>query len=172
MFQQSQDAVKTLAELLARMDQKVITVRPMNLVAESIELLAKHNIGVVVVVDEADGAIGILSERDVIRAIAATGAEVLSRPVDELMTKGIVSGSPTDDLLTSMTQMLRHGFRHLTIVEDGKFLGVVSVRDVLSVWVGKERDKHEHLIEMLGTIRRKSQKEMESDLLVYHNGSP
>ncbi len=137
MFQQSQDAVKTLAELLARMDQKVITVRPMNLVAESIELLAKHNIGVVVVVDEADGAIGILSERDVIMAIAATGAEVLSRPVDELMTKGIVSASPTDDLLTSMTQMLRHGFRHLTIVEDGELLGVVSIRDLLSAWVGE-----------------------------------
>ena len=165
MFQQSQHTVKTLDKLLAGMNQQVVTVQPMNLVAESVDLMAEHNIGAVVVVDEAGRAIGILSERDIIKAIASSGAGVLARRVDELMTKGIVSGSPTDDLLTSMTHMLHHGFRHLPIVDNGVLLGMVSIRDILSAWVGNEQAEREHLSEMLATIRRKTQEKMESDSL-------
>lgn len=156
--------MKTLGELLVRMSQRVITATPISSVAESMELLAKHDIGAVVVVNDAGAALGILSERDIIKAIAASGTGVLARPVSELMSKNLVSCPPSDSLLTAITDMLHHGFRHLPIVEDGALLGMVSIRDLLSAWIGKERTEHELLIGMLGEIQQET-KRMKAEMM-------
>ena len=164
MFNKPQNTMKTVEDLLARMNQRVVTLRPMSLVAESIELLAKHNIGAVVILDESGGAIGILSERDVMKALAASGTEILSRPVDKLMTKNIVCCSPRDGLLTSMTHMLHHGFRHLPIVDGGTLLGLVSIRDLLSAYVDKEQTEQEYLAGALHMVRRQTEKKKADEL--------
>ncbi len=156
--------MKTVEDLLARMNQRVVTLRPMSLIAESIELLAKHNIGAVVILDESGGAIGILSERDVIKALAASGTEILASPVDALMTKNIVCCSPQDELLTSMIHMLHHGFRHLPIVDGGALLGVVSIRDLLSTHVDNEQTEQEYLAGALRMVRQHTEKKQADEL--------
>jgi len=97
---------------------------------EAIALLAEHNIGAVVVVDEAGQVAGILSERDVLRA-AARNEDLSSRPVSSLMTREVVVGSPQDDVAAVMKTMTNRRFRHLPIVEQGKLIGLVSMGDLV-----------------------------------------
>ena len=112
----------TIKELLARTQQRNVTVGPTVSVADAVDLLSDHDIGAIVVVDDAGAAIGILSERDVVRAISATGSEALARPVQDLMTKSIVKSSPSEALLPSISRMLLHGIRHdqLGVTVDGR----------------------------------------------------
>ncbi len=136
----------------------VVTVSPVSSVADAIQQLAAHNIGAVVVTDDAGRAIGVLSERDVIKALAASGPDVLASTVDGLMTKSIVSCSSSDGLFAAVTRILDHGIRHLLIVDDGVLLGVVTIRDLLSELVKKERTEREMLVEMVDAIRLTIQK--------------
>ena len=149
--------MNTIDEPPVRGGNNVVTVPPASSIAEVIEQLATHNIGVVVIIDDAGRAIGVLSERDVIKALAASGADILAWPADQLMTKSIVSCSPSDGLYAAVTRMLDHGIRHLLIVDDGELVGVVAIRDLLSELVKKERTERELLVELVEAIQHKVQ---------------
>ena len=138
----------------ARGGNNVVTIPPDSSVADAIEQLATHNISAVVITDDAGRAIGILSERDVVKALAASGADVLASSVDQLMTKSIVSCSPSDGLFAAVGRILDHGIRHLVIIDDETLLGVVTIRDLLSELVKKERTERDMLVEMVDAIRR------------------
>ena len=149
--------MKSIGERPVRGGNNVVTVPPTSSIVEVIEQLATHNIGVVVIIDDAGRAIGVLSERDVIKALAASGADILAWTADQLMTKSIVSCSPSDGLFAAVTRMLDHGIRHLLIVDDGELQGVVAIRDLLSELVKKERTERELLVELVGAIHQKIQ---------------
>ena len=74
------------------------------------------------------------------------------------MTKSIVSCSPTDGLFAAVTRILHHGIRHLLIVDDGELRGVVTIRDLLSELVKKERTEREMLVELVDAVRLTIQK--------------
>jgi CBS domain-containing protein len=150
--------MRTIGERPAREDEYVVTVPPIGSVADAVASLAKHNIGAVAVTDYMGHAVGILSERDIIKAIAASGPDVLEWTVEDLMTKSIVSCSPSDGLFAAITRMLHHGFRHLLIIDDGALRGVVTIRDLLSALVKKERTERQLLVEMVDTIHHEAQK--------------
>ncbi len=143
----------TIDDRPARGGDNVVTIPPATSVGDAIVQLATHQIGAVVITDDAGSAIGVLSERDVIQALAVSGANVLASPVDGLMTKSIVSCSPSDGLFAAVTRILDHGIRHLLIIDDGALLGVVTIRDLLSELVKKERSEREMLVEMVDAIR-------------------
>jgi len=132
--------------ILATKGTKVVMIRPQQPLKEAARLLAEHNIGALVVVDEASQLVGIISERDIIRA-AARLENALSRSVSEVMTKEIIIGLPNDDLIAVVHAMTEKRFRHLPIMEQGEMVGIISMGDI----VKSQRDQYEGEIDTLQT---------------------
>lgn len=107
----------------------VVTVGPMQTLREATRLMATHRVGSAVVQD-AEQLAGILTERDVLKAVAA-GAEPDNVTVQELMTPDVVTVGPDWDLIEAAGEMARRRIRHLVVYDGGQLLGVLSVRDVL-----------------------------------------
>jgi CBS domain-containing protein len=100
-------------------------------VAGVISALARHGVGALVVSDDGRHVDGIVSERDVVRALAASGPEVLTWPVRDIMTAEVVTcdrGTPIDVLAALMTDQR---IRHVPVVTDGVLAGIVSIGDVV-----------------------------------------
>jgi len=115
--------------ILATKGTKVVTAHARQLLKEAIGLLVQHNIGALVVVDDADKPVGIISERDLIRAVAR--GEDLARPVSAVMTRAVIFGTPQDDLASVMKTMTEKRFRHLPVMEGDKLVGIVSIGDMV-----------------------------------------
>ena len=135
-----------IAHVLARKGVRVITIRPEQTVRHALGVLAQHNIGALVVVDEAARPIGSFSERDIVRA-AARDERLFARTVADLMTRDVVVGVPEDDLRAVGSTMTERRIRHLPIVEKGKLVGIVSIGDVVKA----ERDAFEGEVDTLQT---------------------
>ena len=104
-------------------------------------MLAAHQIGALVIIDGADRIAGIVSERDIVRALAASGAGVLDAPVDEIMTRAVVTCCDGDSVDAVMGEMTRGRFRHLPVVTDDRLAGIVSIGDVVKARIEQvERD--------------------------------
>ncbi|RME40558.1 MAG: CBS domain-containing protein [Caldilineae bacterium] len=132
--------------ILATKGTNVITIRPEQTIKEAVRLLARHNIGAVVVVGEDGKVAGILSERDVIRR-AAQRDDVLRLKVEDVMTHDVITAMPQDDLRSIANTMTQHRFRHLPIVDGDRLVGMVSVTDVIKA----ERDAYRGEVDTLQT---------------------
>jgi CBS domain-containing protein len=121
----------TVAAILAEKGHDVVTVGPTATLAETVELLADHRIGAAVVTDRTGRILGIVSERDIVAALAESGAEALGREVRSVMTEKVVTCSERDTINVVMTRMTRGRFRHLPVVENGRMVGVISIGDVV-----------------------------------------
>ena len=124
----------------------VVTVRPDQTVREAIALLAKHNIGALVAVDEENRPVGILSERDITRRLAKD-EDLFTLPVSDLMTKNVITGMPQDDLKSVANTMTDKRIRHLPIVDQGKLCGIISIGDVVKT----QRDQYMGEVDTLQT---------------------
>jgi CBS domain-containing protein len=133
--------------LAAKQDRDVVTVHPDATVHELVALLAQHNIGALVVVDGPMRPIGILSERDIVRA-AAKDEKVFPLLVSQLMTRDLVLGSSADDLGAVGQTMVRRHIRHLPIVDGGTLIGIVSIGDIVKA----QRDQYQGEVDTLQTI--------------------
>jgi CBS domain-containing protein len=120
-----------IADLLRHKGSSVVTVGPDESVAQLARLLAEHRIGGVVVVDDA-GIAGIVSERDVVRALDREGADVLTRSVAEIMTTEVISSAPTDSLDEVAATMTDNRIRHMPVVHEGRLAGIVTIGDVVA----------------------------------------
>ncbi len=107
----------------------VVAVGPEQTLREAARVMAKHRVGSAVVQD-AEQLAGILTERDVLDAVA-TGAEPDGILVDAVMTRDVVTVGPDWDLVEAAGEMARRRIRHVVVYEGGQLLGVLSVRDVL-----------------------------------------
>jgi CBS domain-containing protein len=135
----------TIASLLARKGVRVVTIQPDQEIRQALALLADHNIGAVVVVDSDGRPIGILSERDVVRAAVRDERSVFDRPVSALMTRNVISGVPQDDLTSVGHTMTERRIRHLPIVEQGRLVGIISIGDVVKA----QRDHYQGEVDTL-----------------------
>ena len=109
----------------------VATIRPDASIAEAIEMLNRERIGALVVSEDGDSVDGVLSERDIVIALGGHGATLLSRPVDEIMTRNIVTCDPADTVQDLMAEMTNRRFRHLPVVKGGRLCGIVSIGDLV-----------------------------------------
>jgi CBS domain-containing protein len=107
----------------------VVAVGPASSLRDATQLMAKHRVGSAVVQD-AEQLVGILTERDVLIAVAS-GAEPEAVTVQDIMTIDVVTVGPDWDLVEAAREMARRRIRHLVVYEGGQLLGVLSVRDVL-----------------------------------------
>ena len=118
-------------DLLTKKPSGVITISSDQTLRAASKVLAQHNIGALVAVDAAGLPVGILSERDIVRAIAATGAKALTRTVDAVMTKDLIIAALEDDVTSLISTMTDRHIRHLPIMHDQKLVGMVSIGDVV-----------------------------------------
>lgn len=119
-----------ISSILATKNNNVVTIRPDQTIRHALALLSQYNIGALVIVNESDSPIGILSERDVARK-AAYNEQLFDLSVRELMTASVVTGSPTDDLHAVLNTMTQKHFRHLPIVDQGKLIGMITLGDAV-----------------------------------------
>jgi CBS domain-containing protein len=110
---------------------RVVTIRPDASVADLVAGLRDAGIGAMVVSADGRAVDGIVSERDVVRALAQHGGRVVDRPVSDLMTRNVVTCSPGDTVKQLMTEMTRRRIRHLPVVDNGSLVGIVSIGDVV-----------------------------------------
>ena len=120
----------TVQRILADKGATVTTCQPHDPIADVARLLADKKIGAVVIL-RGEAVAGILSERDIVRAIAAHGAKALARPASDIMTQNVVTCGPLDSNDHVMQLMTGGRFRHLPVVDDGKLVGIVSIGDVV-----------------------------------------
>jgi CBS domain-containing protein len=133
-----------ISTILATKGSAVITIRPERTLKEAALTLAQHNIGAMVVADEAETVVGIFSERDLARA-AARADDFLRQTVGEVMTKRVVCGSPQDDVMSVVQTMTARRFRHLPILDHGKLAGMVSIGDMVKAMMQEYQGEIETL---------------------------
>ena len=107
----------------------VVTVGPEQTLRDAAKIMAKHRVGSAVVQD-AEMLAGILTERDVLTAVAS-GANPDSTSIQDVMTPDVVTVGPEWDLVEAAAEMARHRIRHLVVYQGSQLLGILSVRDVL-----------------------------------------
>jgi CBS domain-containing protein len=110
---------------------EVKTIGPEATVAEAVDELRRHNVGALVVSEGGSAIAGIISERDIVRALAADGAAVLDRPLSELMTAEVATCSPRATVDELMRLMTDRRVRHVPVTERGEMVGLVSIGDVV-----------------------------------------
>ena len=123
--------MKTVAELLRVKPSRVISVRPEQTVLEAIKILAQENIGAAIVMN-GERIAGILSERDYTRKIVLKGRASDTTKVEEIMTPNVIVVSPRTKTRECMQLMTEKNIRHLPVVEEGRCIGMVSIRDIVS----------------------------------------
>lgn len=120
-----------VATILQSKGGNVVTARPTATVVEIAKLLHDARIGAVVISSDRVRVEGILSERDIVRALAEHGEATLSRTAADLMTRDVVTCGPSDDAGHLMSVMTSGRFRHLPVLEEGALVGLVSIGDVV-----------------------------------------
>ena len=118
-----------IAHLLAGKGRGVVTIGPEDSIRQALGLLAQHNIGALIVVDNRQQPVGILSERDIVRE-AARNEGVFAQPVSALMTRNVVIGAPQDDVQAVAHTMTERRIRHVPVMDQGALVGIVSIGDL------------------------------------------
>ena len=117
-------------EILAHKGQVVHTCSPDDSLAEVVDLLVGHNIGSLVVVDDGQ-MVGIITERDILRACATTRVPLQTLRVRDRMTRCPIVASPDDDVADVMCIMTERRIRHLPVVCGGQLMGIISIGDTV-----------------------------------------
>jgi CBS domain-containing protein len=121
----------TVKAILSRKGNDVLTIDPNATLATAIKLLADRKIGAVVITGAERQVIGILSERDIVRAFAASGPAALDEQVGQVMTRKVMTCDEAETISSLMERMTQGKFRHLPVVERGRLAGIVSIGDVV-----------------------------------------
>jgi CBS domain-containing protein len=135
-----------VSDLIKRKGSAVTKASPETTVATLLDLLAEHRIGAVVV--SADGRVdGIVSERDVVRALRTAGAALLDAPISTVMTSDVVVTGPGDTVEDMMRLMTDRRIRHVPVVtQDGRLAGIISIGDVVKSRIDELEADRDQLI--------------------------
>ena len=133
-----------IADVLRAKGDTVATIAAQTSVSGLLQELALHNIGAMVVVSS-EGVVGIVSERDVVRQLNEHGAQLLGRPVAEIMTTMVATCTPTDSVDSLSALMTRNRVRHVPVLDNGRLAGIVSIGDVVKTRMEELQAEHEQL---------------------------
>jgi CBS domain-containing protein len=136
-------------DIIAHKGAQVVTVRPEATCRELLTILARHNIGAVVVSPDGVTVAGIVSERDVVRRLNDRGAAILDGPVADIATTVVETcgaDDPVDGLRDTMTRLR---IRHIPVLTDGMLVGIVSIGDVVKSTISELESERQHLIDYL-----------------------
>lgn len=141
-------------EILMTKSPEIFTVRSDQTVMEAMKILAERHIGVVIVVDAAGVPLGIISERDIVREGVRQGVALFDQTADSIMTQNLIIAEPEDEITYLSHTMTTKNIRHLPVMDEGKLIGMISIRDVVRVQVahysGEIHTLQYHLAEYMG----------------------
>jgi CBS domain-containing protein len=132
-------------QILERKGSAVHGVGPDATVFEALEIMARHDVGALVVLDAQGRLLGVVSERDYARKVVLQGRVSKDTPVREIMATGVVCVNSSQTEHGCMALMTRHRVRHLPVIDDGRLVGVVSIGDVVSVIIEDQQVTIEQL---------------------------
>ncbi len=118
------------------MSELVVTVGPSHTLRQAAELTTERGVGAAIVIDEEEPAPGIVSERDLLRAVG-DGKDVDAEKVSDHMSDAVISATPDWSLERAAGEMARRHIRHLLVVEGGELVGALSIRDIVRVWTSE-----------------------------------
>jgi len=121
----------TVAKILAAKGRNTITIAQSKTVRDAVALLEQHGIGAVIVSDDSGGVGGIVSERDIVRELARSGAACLEKSVTSIMTSKVVTCREQDAINDVMVRMTSGKFRHMPVMEGDSLIAVISIGDVV-----------------------------------------
>jgi CBS domain-containing protein len=121
----------TVKAILASKGDSVVTIEPTASLAAAVKVLADRRIGALVIFGADRRVVGIVSERDIVRALAERGERALDEPVGQVMTRKVVTCTSAETIGVIMERMTARKFRHVPVVEDGQLVGIVSIGDVV-----------------------------------------
>ena len=134
----------SVSDILAAKGRDVFTADGDMTIQEISNILATKKIGATVVLNKDGNVCGIASERDLVREIAKSGADALSKPISICMTQKVVSCDETETIDQLMEKMTKGRFRHLPVISKGKLTGIISIGDVVKRKIEKaEREAEE-----------------------------
>ncbi|WP_404293426.1 CBS domain-containing protein [Microvirga sp. RSM25] len=119
--------------ILSLKGREVATIEPGRSLSEAARFLAERRIGALLIVDGDRPVTGIISERDIVRAVAMHGAKALDEPVSRFMTEKVVTCTGETSINDVMELMTQQKFRHIPVVESGRLSGIVSIGDVVKL---------------------------------------
>jgi len=121
----------TVSIILAAKGREVVSVEPTATLAAAVALLAAKRIGAALVLGVDRRIAGIISERDIVRALAEHGAGALDQPVSQFMTRKVSTCTEAETIASIMERMTEGKFRHMPVVDQGRVLGIISIGDVV-----------------------------------------
>ena len=121
----------SVAGILNKKGSRVLTVLQTTPIPEAIDRMKRERVGALVVSDNDRDIQGIISERDVLHALASNGAEILAMKVEDIMTRRVESCVPQDNVKRVMSIMTQHRCRHMPVVDDDGLCGIISIGDVV-----------------------------------------
>ena len=133
-----------VAEILKTKGNAVFAIAPDRTAADACAELDSKRVGALVVCD-GDRVAGVLSERDVVRAIAADGAGALTRPISAYMTEKVIFAEPREEVAVLMNRMTDRRIRHLPVMGEGRLVGVISIGDVVKCQIAEHAREAESL---------------------------
>jgi CBS domain-containing protein len=137
----------TVAAILKHKGRHVVTVSPTAKIAEVAQVLSDKRIGAALVEDSANQLLGIVSERDIVRSLAANGARTLEMTAGQLMTRALKTATPHTTVAEAMHEMTIGRFRHMPVIDRGALVGVISIGDVVKARIMQQ----DHEVESLKT---------------------
>lgn len=137
--------------ILAAKGGDIFSIEPTADLASAARLLSTHRIGAAVIRGAGGRLAGILSERDIVRAVAEHGVDALSMSVGQVMTRNVMTCGENDSIADIMERMTAGKFRHMPVLRDGQLIGVVSIGDVVKQRVGEIEQDAEALREYIQT---------------------
>ena len=133
-----------VAEILKTKGDAVFTIAPEITVAAACAELDSRRVGALIVCD-GDRVVGVLSERDVVKAVSAEGAGALSRPVSDFMSADVVFAQPSESVAILMGRMTDRRIRHLPVLRESRLAGVISIGDVVKCQIAEATNEAESL---------------------------
>ena len=134
-----------VAAILRHKGHEVIAVNPAATIAEVAEVLRARRIGAVLVTDSLGQLLGIVSERDIVRSMAAHGATTLERTAAQLMTRVVVTASPATTIPEAMRLMTERRVRHIPVLDNGGLVGLISIGDVVKARIMEQEQEVDSL---------------------------
>jgi CBS domain-containing protein len=126
-----------VSHILKEKGRDILAIAPEATLFEAARVLSLNRIGALIVRDPKGALTGIISERDIVRAIAEDGASALAHTVGQCMTKDVATCEENDTIAEIMETMTRCRFRHMPVVEGGRITGIVSIGDVVKIRIAE-----------------------------------
>lgn len=139
----------TIATILSEKGRHVVTTPPSTALRDVARELMRHGIGAVVVVDGGGVVLGVMSERDIVSAIATGGSRALDEPVSDHMQRTPVMATENDTVDSTMQTMTLERRRHLPVMREGRLCGLVSIGDVVKYRIRVIEEEHRSMREYI-----------------------